>query len=358
MKKGRMKKAVSGFLAALTLLSTVLSPVYASEVQPKEPKPPLYEEVKDQLNADEVVKAEDLELEYGSTFDVKLDFTKIEIPDKEKVKVTFEEAKNEAGEEFSTEKTDTYNAVYYVEPMKTDHPKYQISRKLIVKEPQQEEAQTVGTTDIVQNGAEISEEESDSDGEAETQPGEETDSDIDSAEDQEPSDIQETPVTEVPDVEVEPSADQEMEETPVEPEEPKASEEIEQLLPETEENEEIEEKTDDGSYKVEIVKGDEYNITLNHEDGKYAPGEIVEFSADIAGLPAVETTMVEANKDESNADLMYSEVTYNEETGTYSFVMPEDDITLGVSTDQAEGGIMLICQGGYCSSGWKEWSPL
>ena len=44
-----MKKAVSGFLAALTLLSTVLSPVYASEVQPKEPKPPLYEEVKNQL---------------------------------------------------------------------------------------------------------------------------------------------------------------------------------------------------------------------------------------------------------------------------------------------------------------------
>ena len=216
MKKGRMKKAVSGFLAALTLLSTVLSPVYASEVQPKEPKPPLYEEVKDQLNADEVVKAEDLELEYGSTFDVKLDFTKIEIPDKEKVKVTFEEAKNEAGEEFSTEKTDTYNAVYYVEPMKTDHPKYQISRKLIVKEPQQEEAQTVGTTDIVQNGAEISEEESDSDGEAETQPGEETDSDIDSAEDQEPSDIQETPVTEIPDMEVEPSVDQEMEEPPAE----------------------------------------------------------------------------------------------------------------------------------------------
>lgn len=343
MKKGRMKKAVSGFLAALTLLSTVLSPVYASEVQPKEPKPPLYEEVKNQLDTDEVVKAEDLELDYGSTFDVKLDFTKIEIPDKEKVKVTFEEAKNETGEEFSTEKADTYKAVYYVEPTKTDHPKYQISRKLIVKEPQQEEIQTVGTTDIVQNDAEISEEESDSDGE--TQPGEETDSDIDSAEDQEPSDTQETPVTEVPDVEVEPSADQEMEETPVEPEEPKASEEIEQLLPETEENEEIEEKTDDGSYKVEIVKGDEYNITLNHEDGKYAPGEIVEFSADIAGLPAVETTMVEANKDESNADLMYSEVTYNEETGTYSFVMPEDDITLGVSTDQAEGGIMLTASG-------------
>lgn len=217
MKKGRMKKAVSGFLAALTLLSTVLSPVYASEVQPKEPKPPLYEEVKNQLDTDEVVKAEDLELDYGSTFDVKLDFTKIEIPDKEKVKVTFEEAKNETGEEFSTEKADTYKAVYYVEPTKTDHPKYQISRKLIVKEPQQEEIQTVGTTDIVQNDAEISEEESDSDGE--TQPGEETDSDIDSAEDQEPSDTQETPVTEVPDVEVEPSADQEMEETPVEPEE-------------------------------------------------------------------------------------------------------------------------------------------
>ena len=33
-----------------------------------------------------------------------------------KVKVTFEEAKNTKGEDFSTDHADTYKAVYYVEP--------------------------------------------------------------------------------------------------------------------------------------------------------------------------------------------------------------------------------------------------
>jgi len=149
MRYGRFKKAVSGFLAAMTIMTTVLSPLsaYAAEVPPEEPKPPLYEEVKDQLDVDEVVKAEDLELEYGCNFDVKTDFSNIEIPDNEKVKVTFEEAKNESGEEFTTQKADSYKAVYYVQPLKTEHPKYQISRKLIVKEAPQTEQETETPTE-------------------------------------------------------------------------------------------------------------------------------------------------------------------------------------------------------------------
>lgn len=48
MRYGRFKKAVSGFLAAMTIMTTVFSPLsaYAAEVPPEEPKPPLYEEVK------------------------------------------------------------------------------------------------------------------------------------------------------------------------------------------------------------------------------------------------------------------------------------------------------------------------
>lgn len=55
MKYGRFKKAVSGFLAAMTIMTTVFSPLsaYAAEVPPEEPKPPLYEEVKDQLDVDQ-----------------------------------------------------------------------------------------------------------------------------------------------------------------------------------------------------------------------------------------------------------------------------------------------------------------
>ena len=135
MRYGRFKKAVSGFLAAMTIMTTVFSPLsaYAAEVPPEEPKPPLYEEVKNELDADEVVKAKDLELETGSIFEVEKDFTGLEIPDEKKVKITFHEAKNEEKQDFTTDYEDTYKTVYYVEPV-SGHPIYQINRKLIVKE--------------------------------------------------------------------------------------------------------------------------------------------------------------------------------------------------------------------------------
>ena len=138
-KKGNFRKVVSGLLAGMTMLSTVLSPMtaYAAEIQPEE-KPPLYEEVKDLLDEDEVVTAKDYEIEAGSVFDVKSDYTGLEIKDDNKVKVTFEEAKNDKNEDFTTDHVDTYKAVYYVEPVNQEHPKYQISRKLIVREKETE----------------------------------------------------------------------------------------------------------------------------------------------------------------------------------------------------------------------------
>ena len=138
-KKGNFRKVVSGLLAGMTMLSTVLSPMtaYAAEIQPEE-KPPLYEEVKDLLDEDEVVTAKDYEIETGSVFDVKSDYTGLEIKDDNKVKVTFEEAKNDKNEDFTTDHVDTYKAVYYVEPVNQEHPKYQISRKLIVRDKETE----------------------------------------------------------------------------------------------------------------------------------------------------------------------------------------------------------------------------
>ena len=138
-KKGNFRKVVSGLLAGMTMLSTVLSPMtaYAAEIRPEE-KPPLYEEVKDLLDEDEVVTAKDYEIETGSVFDVKSDYTGLEIKDDNKVKVTFEEAKNKKNEDFTTDHADTYKAVYYVEPVNQEHPKYQISRNLIVREKETE----------------------------------------------------------------------------------------------------------------------------------------------------------------------------------------------------------------------------
>ena len=134
--KRNMKRIVSGLLAAVTILSGALSPLAASaaETGQEEKKPPVYEEVKDQLDEDEVVTAHDYEVEVGSDFDITFDFTGIDIIDENKVKVTFEEAKNTKGEDFSTDHADTYKAVYYVEPQTTDHPVYQISRNVSVKD--------------------------------------------------------------------------------------------------------------------------------------------------------------------------------------------------------------------------------
>lgn len=134
--KYRFRRILSGVMAAVTILSTVISPltVYASE-EPKAAEPPAYESVKDQLDENEVVKATDLELEVGQDFDVSTDFTNLEIKDESKVKVTFQKAENDAGENFSTSHADTYHAVYYVEPVNQNHPVYQIGRNQIVKEP-------------------------------------------------------------------------------------------------------------------------------------------------------------------------------------------------------------------------------
>jgi len=135
-QKMRFKQFLSGMMAVVTLLSSAITPVtaYAAEPENKVVEYPTYEQVKDELDAEEVVTATDYEVEKDSGFDVECDFTGIEILDDNKVKVTFHEAKNEAGEDFTTDHTDTYQAVYYVEPV-SGHPTYQIQRNLVVKEP-------------------------------------------------------------------------------------------------------------------------------------------------------------------------------------------------------------------------------
>ena len=53
--KKNMRRFLSGFLALLTVLSTILSPMlsYAADVVPVPEEPPLYEEVKNELDADD-----------------------------------------------------------------------------------------------------------------------------------------------------------------------------------------------------------------------------------------------------------------------------------------------------------------
>lgn len=119
---------------------------------------------------------------------------------------------------------------------------------------------------------------------------------------------------------------------------------------ETEEPEEEEaegfsdEEPEDGSHQVDIVQGNEFNIELDHEDGRYQTGETVNFSGDIpqGSLIAVGTSLVEANQTENTEDLLYAEVSYDEGTNSFSFEMPEDDVALSVLYDQAEGDISTM----------------
>lgn len=148
--KKKARRVMSGLLTAVTVLSTVLSPAvaYASDDAGSVKKIPYYEEIKDQLDEDEVVTAKDYEIKVGDNFDVKSDYTGLTIQDDSKVKVTFQEAKDTDGNDFSTDYANSYKAVYYVEPQTTNHPTYQINRKIVVKEAdQQKDSQSESSSD-------------------------------------------------------------------------------------------------------------------------------------------------------------------------------------------------------------------
>lgn len=156
MKQNKwFKKAVSGLLTAVTLLTSAVSPltVMAAEPSPEEQLAayvsslPELNTVREQLDADEIVTAKNYEVEFGAEVDLQNDFTKLEIPDEKKVSVSFFEAKDSNGNEFSTSHADSYHAVYYVEPVNTEHPAYRISRTITVKEPVQTEAFVTGDSD-------------------------------------------------------------------------------------------------------------------------------------------------------------------------------------------------------------------
>ena len=142
-KKNWATRMISGLLSAMMVLTTVVTPmtVMASEIIPEDElreyvsSLPELKDVKDQLDPDEIVEAKDYEVDFGTEIDLRNDFTNMEIPNRDKVKVSFFEAKNAAGTDYSANNADTYKAVYYVEPMNEMHPVYRVSRSITVKEP-------------------------------------------------------------------------------------------------------------------------------------------------------------------------------------------------------------------------------
>lgn len=280
-RTGHLRRFVSGFLAGMTLLSTVLSPMTAYAAEPKaEEKPPLYEEVKDLLDEDEVVKAKDYEITVGSEFDVTCDFTGLEIKDDKKVKVTFEEAKNEEGKDFALDHADSYKAVYYVEPVNEAHPKYQISRNLIVKEAETEvqAASEGGGEDAGSGGTE----EAADDGEADSQTLSEEESETEETEMVMETEAFTEPVTE---------AESEMETETVESSEVLPEEELDAALEESEEQETVDPETGLSVSDV-LEQGEEQGIDmLSLEEG-----ETVQFQAQALFASARSTTSVSVTR--------------------------------------------------------------
>lgn len=301
-KKRWMAGAMAFALCCTTLLQTGASAVSAAEVggvsAQSETQIEVQTETQTEKSEEELIEetVADPELALmvteGEAFDIQNDFTGLKLSEGDHVEL--KKAAMEDGTVFDYNHAGTYKCVYLVTPASGEA--YLVARNITVTP---REAETDGS-----NGGQ---EQETGDDEPEADPVLPTIS---------PEDAPETL------------------------EEPEETEE-----PEEEEAEEFsDEEPEDGSHQVDIVQGNEFNIELDHEDGRYQTGETVNFSGDIpqGSLIAVGTSLVEANQTENTEDLLYAEVSYDEGTNSFSFEMPEDDVALSVVYDQAEGGISTM----------------
>ncbi|MCC8068060.1 MAG: hypothetical protein LIO94_13330, partial [Clostridiales bacterium] len=169
-KKRAWKRVLASVLTLATVFSTAFSPMmsYASADTTFESEYPELDEVKDQLESDEIVTVTDIEVENGSSFDASTDFTGITY-DSGKVKITLHEAKNSSGNSYSSAAAGSYKAVYAVVPA-SGNPSYRVSRTITVKEPQTEaQTQAASSQDSDSGDDDSGDGESADDGEADLQ---------------------------------------------------------------------------------------------------------------------------------------------------------------------------------------------
>ena len=300
-KKRWMAGAMAFALCCTTLLQTGASAVSAAEVggisAQSETQIEVQTETQTEKSEEELIEetVADPELALmvtkGEAFDIQNDFTGLKLSDGDHVEL--KKAAMEDGTVFDYNHAGTYKCVYLVTPASGEA--YLVARNITVTP---REAETDGS-----NGGQ---EQETGDDEPEADPVLPTISPEDA-----PETLEEPEETEEPEEEAEGFSDEEPE---------------------------------DGSHQVDIVQGNEFNIELDHEDGRYQTGETVNFSGDIpqGSLIAVGTSLVEANQTENTEDLLYAEVSYDEGTNSFSFEMPEDDVALSVLYDQAEGGISTV----------------
>ena len=118
-----------------------------------------------------------------------------------------------------------------------------------------------------------------------------------------------------------------------------------ELMEEAADETETESELPSGEYKVTITDGEDLGVKLDHEDGTYNAGETVTFTTDTSQdvLIAAAALKEESNRTEDTADILYSEISYNEGQDSLSFEMPAENVSLSVTRDAELGsGIMLM----------------
>ncbi|MCD7834520.1 MAG: hypothetical protein LUH00_11135 [Lachnospiraceae bacterium] len=145
--KKKIRRALAGILSVVSVFSLVGTPLVAyaagsaNDSSALEAEVPELEDVLEKLDENEIVTAEDIVVGYGSSFNPEEDFDGLSYKE-EQVEITLHEAKSESGYAFTTSCADTYQAVYYVEPV-SGNPTYQISRVITVKESESDSASAV-----------------------------------------------------------------------------------------------------------------------------------------------------------------------------------------------------------------------
>lgn len=138
MIKNWRKRCLAGVLALLTGCMAILNagPIIAQENDPRDELDQILASyvIPDDVTEEEIVVAEELQIDIGAEFEPDKDLTKLTYaPDK--VNVTFKEFNLYNDQPFDVKQAGVYLAVYHVEPV-SGHSSYDVARKIIVREPE------------------------------------------------------------------------------------------------------------------------------------------------------------------------------------------------------------------------------
>ena len=152
-RKKTIARVAAGFLSVVTFLSSVIGPVPAMAADPDSDSGyiedyPELKEVRDMLDEDEIVQADDITVDADEEFEIKKDFKGIDYSSK-KVKISLYD-----DDGFSPSKEGSYKPVYHADPKSGNHG-YRFSRRItVVKREEKKEASASAAAGSTGSGSE------------------------------------------------------------------------------------------------------------------------------------------------------------------------------------------------------------